>query len=176
MSHRECRAEFGSPARCVSLGTCGPFCLFENFCLRIDRDPAKIRFSKSPDQLDFFTAHGRFVVEREGDPTKEGFEVTLSNENGTIFAAALLRGQMTAKGKGYRYLDKTAKTTGGLSLVRAKFKTVKGKLNLTFRVKAYGDFSSATEPRMTLRVRFGTQGGFAEEFWNQTRSGWSLSF
>jgi hypothetical protein len=168
--------KFGSAASCVSVGTCGPECLLENFCLRIDRDPAKILFGNPPERLGFFGSHGRFVVEKATDPTIEGFEVTLSNENGVIFSGILLPGEMITKGRGFYYKDKTAKTVGGLSLVRIKFKTVRDELNLTFRVKACGDFSLATEPVMAVRIRVGTQAGFHEAEWRLMKTGWRLDF
>jgi cysteine-rich repeat protein len=176
MTHRDCRVKFGSAASCVSVGTCGSECLLENFCLRIDRDPARIRFGDLPERLDLFSGHGRFVVDAERDPTIGGFEMTLSNEHGIIFAARLLPGQMIAKGKGFAYKDKAAKTVGGLSLARLKYKIVKGEVNLNFKVKAYGNFSAATEPLMAIRIRVGTQAGFHEAEWELRKKGWMLNF
>ena len=176
MTHRDCRKKFGQAAECVSVGTCGDDCRLENFCLRIDKDPAKIRFGNLPWKLDLFTGHGRFVVERERDPTTEGFQVTLSNKNRTIFAGILVPGHMTQKGKGFRYKNKRAKIDGGLDLVRLKFKIHRGRLTLFFRVKAYGNFSEATEPEMTIRVRIGAQGGFHEGAWDRTNAGWRIAF
>ena len=175
-SHKDCRVQFGASASCVSEGICGADCHFANMCNRPTRDPAQIRFAKKPEQLDYLTLHGRFAVPREPDPIAEGFEVILLNEHGTIYSGMLLPGEISPKGKNYGYKDKSAKRTGGIFLVRVKYQVIKGQLNMNFRVKAYGDFSSATEPDMTFRVSVGNVGGFERSDWTQTSNGWRLFF
>jgi len=145
-------------------------------CSRVDRDPAKIRFARKEGQLDFLTVHGRFAVQREADPSADGFEVILMNEHGIIYYGMLLPGEMGPKGQKYEYKDKSAKTTGGIFLARVKYKLVKGELNMKFRIKAYGDFSSATETDMTFRVSVGDVGGFQRADWTQKKNGWVLFF
>ncbi len=122
------------------------------------------------------TVHGRFAVEREADPSAEGFEATLRNEHGIIYSGMLLPGEMGPKGQRYHYKDKTAKTTSGIFLARVKYKLVKGKLNMNFRIKAYGDLSSATEADMTFRVSVGNVGGFIRADWTRKKHGWVLFF
>jgi len=175
-SHRDCRKQFSSSAACVSQGTCGFNCRFANMCSRVDRDPALIRFGKKPGQLDLLTVHGRFAVQRLADPTVEGFEVFLANEHGIIYSGMLLRGEVTLRGKTYLYKDRAAKRTGGISLARVKYKVVKSELMMNFRVKAYGDFSIATEPEMMFRVSVGTEGGFNRDLWTKAKNGWTLFF
>ena len=176
MSHRDCRLKFGTSAQCLSQGTCGFNCLLTNMCSRIDRDPARIRFGTKPGQLDFLLVHGRFVIQRVPNPTTEGVQVSLSNDDGMIFAGMLLPGEMTLKGKNYVFKDKTAKELGGIMYVRMKFKMKRGSLNMIFKVKAYGDLSAATGPLMTFRLSSGTEGAFQKAEWTEWRKGWILYF
>ncbi len=175
-NHRDCRIQFGASALCVSQGTCGFNCRLANMCSRVDRDPAKIHFAKKEGQLDFLTVHGRFAVQREADPVFHGLQFSLSNEHGTIYSGTLLPGQMFPKGKNYHYKDKAAKLTGGILLAKVKYKFLKGQLNMNFRVKAYGDFSSATVSQMTFRVSVDNQGGYLRGDWTGSKNGWKLFF
>jgi hypothetical protein len=179
-NHRECRQTFGRDAECVSQGSCGSRCVFINKCTRIDKDPGLIRFGRTPEHPDLFSIHGRFPVIRAVDPTVESFVVSLSNANGTIFEGRLFPGDMVQKGKVYVFKDKTAKKSDGirdgLNFVKIKLKVVRGRLTLVFRVRAYGDFSSATDPLMAFRVTLGTEGGFNEAEWNKTSVGWKIFF
>ena len=118
-------------------------------------------------------------MQTAADPSAEGFEVILRNERGLIYYGMLLPGEMAPKGKKgqkYDYKDKTAKTTGGIFLARVKYKVVKGELNMNFRIKAYGDLSSATEADMTFRLSIGNVGGFIRADWTRKKNGWLLLF
>ena len=68
----------------------------------------------------------------------------------------------------YRYRDRTAKEGGerdGLAAVKILFREVRGRLHLLVRVKAFGDFSAATDARMWIQVDAGSVGGYNEGDW-----------
>jgi hypothetical protein len=50
----------------------------------------------------------------------------------------------------------------------------RGERAIHFRVKAYGDFSLATEPEMTLQISVGSNAGGVTKAWKKTNRGWIL--
>jgi hypothetical protein len=181
-NHRTCRLQFGRLADCFSVGTCDSQCQIANRCERIDRDPARICFGTKPGAFDRFRFHGRFVVPEVADPAVEGLTVTLSNENGVIYQGTLLPGDLSlnARGTAYIYKDQTVRESGGkrdgLVLVKVKYRTIRGKPNLVVHLKALGDLSQATIPRMAIQVDLGSFGGYTETEWEVIRNGWRARY
>jgi hypothetical protein len=183
-NHRACRVQFGRRAECFSVGTCDPTCQVANRCVRIDRDPAVIRFGRNEGDPDRFKFHGRFPVAQATDLSLEGFSVTIANADGVIYTGSLLPGDLvgTLRRSGftvYSFRDPTAKEGGirdGLGAVKLLFRTVRGRLNLLVRVKAFGDFSAASDPRMSIQIDAGSVGGYNEGDWTPITRGWRAHF
>jgi hypothetical protein len=182
--HRDCRIAlniFKSPTKG------GPVCegkqiCDQNFeftqCTPMHNDPGEIRFGATPEDPDRFSFHARFPVSRKADPRNETFRVTLANDNGTIYSGTLLPGDFryVPYRRYYYYTDRTEKKGGqrdGLARVKVKFRTRNGRLWMAFRIRAYGDLSLATEPRMGVQVHLtGTEVGFNQGDWLPTSRGW----
>ena len=97
------------------------------------------------DDLDAFWIHWRFALKGSMDPSLEGFGVTLSNAGGSIYRATLKPSQ------------------------------IRGVDYVTFRLRAYADFSAATESIMTTGIVVGNDVGSLTTEWTPTRDGWRRS-
>ncbi|MCG8671346.1 MAG: hypothetical protein MI867_18210, partial [Pseudomonadales bacterium] len=79
----------------------------------------------------------------------------------------------------FAFSDQSAKGLGGgvrdgLYRVFIRFRTVKGRPNYVFRVKAYGDFSAATEAAMITQLISGNDTAAVAAEWTPTNRGWLL--
>jgi hypothetical protein len=147
-------------------------------CNVIARDPAIIRFGDSPDEPDYFSMHGSFVPRGFVDPVVSGMVFLLTNANGVIYQANLLPGDLLQAGTRYSFKDPGARQgTGqrdGLYQVTVKQRVKNSQLDYSFKIRAYGDFSAATEPLMMLQVKFGGDGAINLGEWQQAKRGWKL--
>ena len=141
-----------------------------------------IRFAA--DGLDVFNFHGRVALVPPTlggpvDPTTDGFGVELSNDFGVIYQASLQAGDLEDVGAlRYRFKDEGASSgTGsrdGLYHVLNRFRHYPDGWYYTVRIRAYGDFSFATHPKMTLTFyEVGGTAGLTAD-WVRTKSGWRL--
>jgi len=153
-------------------------------CLPILRDPAVIRFaakrpksSKARQHPDFFRVHGRLEPTTAHDAVAEGFTVVVTNPNGIIYKARLFPGDMERRWSAVRFTDKAARhgngTRDGLSRVKMT-RSTKGAIIVT--VEAYGDFSAATLPAMTIQIGIGDDMFLTKGAWTQRRYGWYWAF
>jgi hypothetical protein len=133
----------------LSAETCGTDCLLVEPCQPIEKDPARIRLDDNgPDS---FWIHGRFALQSTMDPSAEGFGVSLSNANGVVYRAT------------------------GLYSAGVRLRKFRGVDYLVFRLRAYADFSAATEARMTTGIVVGNDIGSLTADWVATRDGWRLN-
>ncbi len=162
----------------LSMETCGADCLLVEPCQPIEKDPATIRFDDDGD--DAFWIHGRFALQSGMDPSAEGFGVSLSNGNGEIYRATIDAGQLQRANGRYVFRDPgvrrgEAPLAAGLYTAGVRVRKIRGIEYLVFRLRAYTDFSAATESRMTTVIVVGNDVGSLTADWAQTRDGWRLS-
>ena len=153
-------------------------------CLQILRDPAVIRFarthpksSKMRSRPDFFRVHGRLEPETAHDVLAEGLTVMVTNTNGVIYKAELLPGDLKKHFGTFSFVDKAAARGEGArdGIYRVKLKRgVRNSLAVT--IEAYGDFSAATLPTMTIQIGIGDDMFFTKGAFSPRRYGWYWSF
>jgi hypothetical protein len=162
----------------LSQETCGADCMLVEPCQPIENDPATIRFDD--DGLDSFWIHGRFKLQSVMDPSAEGFGVSLSNAGGPVYRATIDPEQFQRANGRYVFRDAGARrgevpTAGGLYSAGIRLRKFRGIDYLVFRLRAYADFSAATESRMTTGIVVGNDVGSLTADWVATRTGWRLS-
>jgi len=145
------------------------------------QDPARIVLREG--QPDRFSAHG--ILDANGiaiDPASEEVFVLLADDaGGTIYAASLIRGDLTATssaGTRLRFADPTAAEGGGTRFGVARFRIrYRAKSDSwKFAFSAFGDLSKATSPNMKLQVQVGNRGFLSHAPWRQTSTGWVSNF
>ncbi len=153
-------------------------------CLQILRDPAVIRFaatrpksSRLRQRPDFFRVHGRLQPPHALDAIAKGLTVVLTNSNGVIYKARLLPGDLQRHWSTLSFVDKAAARGQGTrdGLYRVKLKHGVGD-SLVMTLEAYGDFSAATLPTMTVQIGIGDDMFFTKGAWTRRRYGWYWSF
>lgn len=162
---QDCSTDVGQSACTGGGGVC--------HCPSIRKDPTKIKFGK-PGGLDVFTSHGRVVIEGTIDVGGSELGWLISNSRGSVFLAALPPGTLQAdlSKTDFRYLNKAAKTTGGIR--KAQIRVSRGRTSYGYRVEAYGDMSKATDAQMSIQFYIGSQSTPAihKETWTRTKWGW----
>jgi hypothetical protein len=161
---------------------CNGDCELVDPCTKFIRDPAQIKFDVTKDGVDFFKVHGSYHLRQAPDLGSEGFSLSISNANGSVYFAKLVPGELRRKvgGKGrYIFWDKGARDGGpgeadGLYRVVVRIRPRNGSLVCAFRVRAYGDFSAATEALMTTQVIAGANAASLTAEWQRTNHGWRL--
>jgi hypothetical protein len=151
-------------------------------CEEILDDPAYIKFDKGDNGADMFWIHGRFIADGDLDLDNDTVSLMLSNKNGVIYQATLVGGQLDKmiNGKGrYVFRDRTARRgeggdADGIYRITMRIAKHSGVDFVAFRLRAYGDFSAATEPRMTTQIMAGDNVGALTVGWTRTRQGWIL--
>jgi len=152
-------------------------------CLPILKDPAVIRFadkhapSRKAGRPDLFKMHGRLVPQGPTDPVAEGISIVVTNNDGVVYRAQLLPGDLEGRSSGFVFKDKPALRGAGSrdGIYRAKLRrSVRGHYILT--LEAYGDLSAAKLPVMGIQVGIGDDMFFAKGTWEQRRYGWYWSF
>ena len=151
-------------------------------CTPVRRDPAVIRFDASRSGSDMFWIHGNFRAAKNVDFTTDRFAIILSNENGVIYQGTLVPGEFKRKvgGKGrYVFRDRDARANGqgdadGIYRVSLRERFEQGHIYVYFRLRAFGDFSSATVPTMTTQIAAGDHVGTLTADWRKTGYGWVL--
>lgn len=168
--------EAGSPRGIV----CDENCNLDRLCAPVSKDPALIRFHRRSGP-DSFWMHGRFPIDGTPDPLAEGIQIEISNGVQPIYVATLGAGDLTAvKGKRFRFRDKDARHLGsssarnGLGMVSLLLKSIRGEPYISFRVRAYGDFSSATHRVMSSQITIGGEVGSLTEEWTAKPRRWIL--
>jgi len=159
--------------------TCGVDCTYIPQCGCIADDPAIIRVGNPG----FFKIHGR-IPGTPGtiDPQGDGFAIQLTNQFGVLYQAELPPGSFIPRSHGrYRYKDKTANTGvdpvgphAGLYQLSLRFVVDGGDPYLSFKVKAFGDFTLATVPCMTTQVTSGSTTAGLRTDWTEKPRGWIL--
>jgi cysteine-rich repeat protein len=166
--------------------TCSDQCQETSICKLIKRDPAVIRLRNG--KLDYFSMHGRVdALPTDFDPTTEPFSFALYNNNGPIYQVTLPPGSLEARGgaggtsKRFAFKDASAQKlgedspSGGIFRLAMRFRRVCGEDSYTMKIRAYGDFSEATEPYMTMQVYGVDDIGSITADWTQRPSGsWVL--
>jgi hypothetical protein len=131
--------------------------------------PSKVSFRR--DGPDFFSAAGWVDLGASFDPSANVLQTELSNASGVVLLENLPAGSMHKSKAKYWYRDKPAKVSGGYFQVRMK----PGKDGLwQFKIRIYGDLSTATVPDMTLRITFGSIVAQGSGTWSQRKDGWQL--
>jgi hypothetical protein len=156
---------------------CTAECTLAPPCVCIEEDPAIVLLRKSPN---FFRLHGRIPGDVFSiDPQGEGVSIQLSNSNGVIYEAVLPPDSFKMRSATrFSYKDKTA-TSGvdpvgphaGLAQLGMGFRVIEGVSYLTFKIKAYGNFSSATVPCMTTQVTIGDDVSALKADWTLRKAG-----
>jgi hypothetical protein len=168
--------------------TCDETCNLETVdCKDILDDPAIIRFGTGG-KPGYFSLHGRVLAAPGSfNPNVNGFTVEITNANGHVYSGSILPGDLIPGGvrnglpSRYKFKDKTARTLGegslrdGIFRVGMRFRNVDGDPSFTVKLKIYGDFSLATEPRMTTQWYGVDDVGYLTADWTQTSRGWKLT-
>jgi TQXA domain-containing protein len=153
-------------------------------CLQILRDPAVIRFAhRRPKSFrervrpDFFRVHGRLEPKTAHDALTEGVTVVVTNTNGVIYKAQLLPGDLQQHFGTMSFKDKAAARGEGTreGLYRVKLKRSIHD-SLVVVVEAYGDFSAATIPTMTIQIGIGDDMFYTKGAFTARKYGWYWSF
>jgi hypothetical protein len=162
----------GSDDDCDQLIDCDdPECAAVRPCKSIGRDPSVIRFGR-PGKPDLFKSHGNVVPTASFDIASQEVAWVLSNSHGIIYGGSLIPGDLILKGPhAYYFTDLGAlKGTGKrFGIFKAK---VWGTGSVYYKIKAYGDLSSATEPQMPLQFYIGDQTFIVDTTWRKTSHGW----
>ncbi len=181
LAHKDCRVVQRS-SQCVGEVSCSVDCSFAASCTNVTRDPGRIFFAKEEGELDFLFVHATFRnqlnVRADGAP----FHIVLSNENGVIFTGQLPSGILAGNARGTRYrfknklLGRGENSDPGVAVVKLKKKKKKseGHQSYSFKVKAYGDLSAATLPRMVTQVGIANEVAVIRGEWTKIRKGWRL--
>jgi hypothetical protein len=151
-------------------------------CTPVRRDPAIIRFNSSRSGSDMFWVHGNFRAAKDVDFTTDRFAIILSNENGVIYQGTLVPGEFKRRvgGKGrFVFRDRDARSGGqgdadGIYRATLRERLEQGHIYVYFRLRAFGDFSSATVPTMTTQIAAGDHVGTLTAEWRRTGYGWVL--
>jgi hypothetical protein len=177
----DCRDPDCAPG--ARLPVCDEGCTEDLVCTKFEKDPGIIRYDRNGGH-DFLSLHGRFPLLPGKEALAEGFTFELANEYGAIYRAFLDLGQLkgNASGTRYRFVDKTAKLlgqespsgAGGLFKVGLILRTYNNQPYVSFRVRAYGDFSFATRIVMTTQLATGTAVGSLTAPWIPNKRGWKL--
>jgi hypothetical protein len=129
-----------------------------------------------------FWIHGNFRAAKDVDFTTDRFAIILSNENGVIYQGTLVPGEFKRKvgGKGrFVFRDRAARSRGqgdadGIYRVSLRERVEQGQVYVYFRLRAFGDFSSATVPTMTTQIAAGDHVGTLTADWRKASYGWVL--
>ncbi len=170
--------EAGSPRGRV----CDENCDIDLLCAPIARDPAIIKYEhgRKPDSL---WIHGHFTVESDPGPRIEGLQIEISNEEQPVFFAELVAGDLegnAADASRFQFRDREARrlgqasARGGLETVRLAYRQRNGESILAFRIRAYGDFTAATDRRMTTQIVVGGEVGSLTAEWSAKKRKWIL--
>jgi TQXA domain-containing protein len=144
-------------------------------CLPILEDPAVIKLIA--DGPDFFRIHGFLQPQSPCDPLSEGLSIVVTNGNGVIYKAQLRPGDLVRRWSSMVFVDKPAKRGRGArdGLYRVKLlRGREGRIGVT--LEAFGDFSAATLPAMTVQIGIGDDMFFNKAAWSPRRYGWHLIF
>ncbi len=153
-------------------------------CLAILRDPAVIKFaatrpksSKARNRPDFFRVHGRLEPQSAHDALTEGLTLVVTNTNGVIYKARLLPGDLKRHWSTMAFVDKGAARGEGAREGLSRVRLRRGVRNsLVVMIEAYGDFSAATLPTMTIQIGIGDDMFFTKGAFSTRRYGWYWSF
>jgi hypothetical protein len=136
----------------------------------ICQDPARIKIVDGVGQLN---VHGRIEPVPPAltlDPASNTFVLELTSTDGLVlYRTSLEAGLIVPRGRGFKYVDRTAKVNGGIA--RLKFAPRGTSYRVT--VLAYGDFSQVTDTMIT-HWYIGVQEWTLRGRWVPTRSGWQL--
>ncbi|MFN8545350.1 MAG: hypothetical protein U0807_14235 [Candidatus Binatia bacterium] len=132
-------------------------------------DPAKIKLTRSPNELKF---HGRLIV-ADGesiDLSSENFVIQLTRGGAVVFRASLVSGSITGTTSVAKYVDKTAKASSGIAKLKSLHKPGNYKVSLI----AYGPLGEAAAD-MTTHVYVGAREFVVRGIWERIGSGWRLT-
>jgi len=134
--------------------------------------PDKLRWGKNgkPDQLIVRTAFAADAEILDSDT----MSISLRDAAGTIYSASLQAGDLVRRGKSLQFTDRNAKKGTGFrgGIASVKIQAVPKNKGIRVTVEAYGDFSAADDPTMTLRVRVGPHVNLVTDYWEETAYGW----
>jgi uncharacterized repeat protein (TIGR01451 family) len=157
--------------------SCDGNCQITPVCLPILDDPAFVKWNS-------ISFHGRFIPQTPADPFAEGFRYVLSNENGVIYSAELLPGDMRVRTRKnlskWTWKDTTARKSRGLrdGIYRLGIHQrleKSGDISYVMTILAYGDMSAATLATMTTHIYIGDDVAFLTAEWSGQLGGWRLS-
>ena len=149
-------------------------------CRQIFQDPGIIRFGRNGG-LDVF--HGQGIIEAAGetiDATSQEVFLLLTNDDGVIYKASLIPGDLTPNSSGrlLDFVDRGAKKGNGkrwgVESLRMIYRSRTDRWSFRFRV--FADMSAATTPDMRLQLQIGSNGFISEQPWTQTTRGWRTRF
>ena len=163
---------------CNGLIDCAdPACAGVAPCAPVRRDPSVIKFGPAGRGLDLFQAEG-WVAVGPIDITRVEVDWLLTNSKGAIYRGALIPGDLVSRSTGrvFRFSDPGARTGNGkrFGIYAAQVKKLRDGSGYSFKIRAYGDLSAATEPDMDFQVYMGdlrpliTSG----KLWVRTPWGW----
>jgi hypothetical protein len=136
--------------------------------------PNKIRFRAGPD---FFEFHAIIEPVPGYDPEANGFNVTLSNVNGQIFALSLPVGSINCQSDACTFNNSNADNVGGVAFVKSAARDdVPGQYRIDIRGYVNGLDTATTNPDrpdMTFTFDIGGQSFTSGQLiWQRTSFGW----
>lgn len=155
-----------------------PDCAGIGLCPSIQRDPSKIVFG-GPGALDQFKSHGRVEPGETIDVGSVEVGWMVSGPSGAIYRGALMAGDFSPNTKNtvFRFLDPGARDGRGkrFGIYKAKIRRTRDGTSYGYKVEAYGDFSGANTPAMTIQFYIGDQIFIHDHPWIQTSYGWKAT-
>ncbi len=141
----------------------------------ICKDPSRIYFGR---ELDRIRIHGRIelTAPRLPAPADANLQLRISSPaiaGGVVFETSLApvgmpSGTIEGTATRYRYADRGARRTGGMSSVLIR---KRGGFSYAVTIDAYGDLSNATSP-MTTHIMLGGHEWTVTAPWFRTTNGW----
>jgi len=124
--------------------------------------------------VDFMYLQGALYPTMPVDPATETFTLVIRDADGLIFGQTLPGGSFTRKRNGnWFYLNRAARTTGGLLQVRLFFDAKGDPGALRFAIKGFSEFSGADRPEITVAVIVGNDIASSTRTWASLRGGWT---
>jgi cysteine-rich repeat protein len=142
-------------------------------CLPIEKDPGLIKFGPEGAGHDVLMVHGALSPAAPLDVANEAVGILLTSSSGVIYQVELPAGALQESSSmlfKYRNRDALLARSGVWKIDVHR----RRRGGYTFRIKAYGDLSAATDAFMTVQWHVGGEVFVNSSAWEKTTRGWKL--